>query len=127
MILSGLQLFEITVIASVITAISIGLQLSEITSIASVIVTICAGLQLLETTLQGEKLSAGIGEVCPEYKQRSMRCAKRSDQAPKASALCKVHRPSIVNLRPPPLCKSEQAKIKEFQNGTRNRNQQRSS
>jgi hypothetical protein len=39
-----------------------GLQLSEITSIASVIVTVCAGLQFLETTLQGEKLSAGIGE-----------------------------------------------------------------
>jgi hypothetical protein len=61
-----LQLFEITVIASVIIAIAIGLQLSEITSIASVIVTICAGLQLLETTLQGEKLSAGIGEGLPK-------------------------------------------------------------
>ena len=66
MILSGLQLFEITVIASVITAILVGLQLSEITAIASVIVTICAGLQLLETTLQGEKLSAGTGEGLPK-------------------------------------------------------------
>ena len=66
MIPAGLQLFEITVIASVITTISIGLQLSEITSIASVIVTICAGLQLLETTLQGEKLSAGIGGGLPK-------------------------------------------------------------
>ena len=77
MILSGLQLFEITVIASVITAISIGLQLSEITSIASVIVTICAGLQLLETTLQGEKLSAGIGEGLPNAQT-------------KVNALCKA-------------------------------------
>ena len=66
MILSGLQLFEITVIASVITTISIGLQLSEITSIASVIVTICAGLQLLETTWQGEKLSAGVRKGLPK-------------------------------------------------------------
>ena len=53
-------------IASVITAISVGLQLSKITAIASVIVTICAGLQLLETTLQGEKLSAGIGGGLPK-------------------------------------------------------------
>ena len=65
-ILTGLQHFAITVITSVITALSIGLQLSEITSIASAIVTICAGLQLLKTTLQGEKLSAGIGGGLPK-------------------------------------------------------------
>ena len=72
-----------------------------------------------------------------------MRCAKRADQAPEASALCKVHWPSILNLKANATVQSEQAinlkpkanatvqseqaKNKEFQNGTRNRNQQRSS
>ena len=56
-----------------------------------------------------------------------MRCAKRADQAPKASALCKVHWPSILNLKANATVQSEQAKNKEFQNGTRNCNQQRSS
>ena len=72
-----------------------------------------------------------------------MRCAKRADQAPKASALCKgalainlkpkatatVQSEQAINLKPKATAtvQSEQAKIKEFQNGTRNRNQQRSS
>ena len=43
-----------------------GLRLFEITVITSVITTICAGLQLLETTLQGEKLLAGIGGGLPK-------------------------------------------------------------